>query len=102
MGIRKCQIFKQDFISNTNADALTFRFGQKIKTGQAPERSFLWSPRVGFNWDVNGDKMTQLRGGTGIFSGPPPLASISNQASNNGVNSGFFHKGIWYYSFQSR
>ncbi|MBL0135356.1 MAG: TonB-dependent receptor [Chitinophagaceae bacterium] len=91
MGIRlDVPIFKQDFISNTNADALSFRFGQKIKTGQAPERSFLWSPRVGFNWDVNGDKMTQLRGGTGIFSGPPPFVWISNQASNNGVDFGSF------------
>jgi outer membrane receptor for ferrienterochelin and colicin len=83
-------IFKQNFISNTNADALSFRDGIKIKTGEAPSTSLLISPRVGFNWDVKGDKSLQLRGGTGIFSGPPPFVWISNQASNNGVDFGSF------------
>lgn len=83
-------VFKQNFISNTNADALTFRNGVRIQTGKAPKTSILWSPRVGFNWDVNGDKTTQVRGGVGIFSGPPPFVWLSNQASNNGVDFGSF------------
>ncbi len=36
-----------------------------INTAQAPSGNLLWSPRVGFNWDINGDKITQLRGGIG-------------------------------------
>jgi outer membrane receptor for ferrienterochelin and colicin len=83
-------IFKKNFISNTNADALTYRDGVKIKTGEPPANSVLFSPRVGFNWDVKGDKKTQVRGGAGIFSGPPPFVWISNQASNNGVDFGSF------------
>jgi hypothetical protein len=81
-------IFKQSFIANTNADALTFRNGVRIHTGEAPKTSILWSPRVGFNWDVMDNKQTQVRGGLGIFSGPPPFVWISNQASNNGVDFG--------------
>jgi hypothetical protein len=81
-------IFKQSFIANTNADALTFRDGVRIHTGEAPKTSILWSPRVGFNWDVMDNKQTQVRGGLGIFSGPPPFVWISNQASNNGVDFG--------------
>jgi hypothetical protein len=83
-------IFKQDFISNTAADELEYRDGVRIQTGRAPKNSILWSPRVGFNWDVTGNKQTQLRGGIGIFSGPPPFVWISNQASNNGVDFGSF------------
>ncbi|MBF2709964.1 TonB-dependent receptor [Flavobacterium soyangense] len=46
-----------------------------------PGNALLWSPRFGFNWDVNGDKTTQLRGGTGIFTGKLPFVWIGNQVS---------------------
>jgi hypothetical protein len=53
-----------------------------------PEINPLWSPRIGFNWDVRGDRTTQLRGGTGIFSGRLPFVWISNQINANGVMRG--------------
>lgn len=83
-------IFKKNFIANTNADALTYRNGIKISTGEVPKTSVLWSPRLGFNWDVQGNKSTQVRGGIGIFAGAPPFVWLSNQASNNGVDFGSF------------
>ncbi len=55
---------------------------------QFPSLNPLWSPRVGFNWDVSGDRTTQLRGGTGIFSGRLPFVWISNQINANGVQRG--------------
>ncbi|HUU05262.1 MAG TPA: TonB-dependent receptor [Patescibacteria group bacterium] len=56
-----------------------------IKTDQAASGNLLFSPRVGFNWDVNSDKKTQVRGGIGIFSGRTPYVWISNQYSNTGL-----------------
>src|SRR5262249_42865191 len=47
------------------------------------------SPRVGFNWDVAGDQKTQLRGGTGVFTGKPAYVWISNQIGNTGMLTGF-------------
>ncbi len=85
-------IFEQNFITNDSADALTFRNGIRIQTGRAPKTSVLWSPRLGFNWDVKGDKSLQVRGGGGVFAGAPPFVWLSNQLSNNGVDFGSFTK----------
>ncbi len=91
MGLRAdIPIFEQNFSTNANADALSFRNGVRIQTGKAPTTQVLWSPRVGFNWDVKGDKTFQLRGGAGVFAGPPPFVWLSNQASNNGVDFGSY------------
>lgn len=59
-----------------------------IRNDETPSPKILWSPRVGFNWDVKGDGKTQVRGGTGIFAGRPPFVWLSNQYSNSGVDFG--------------
>ena len=56
-----------------------------VKTNQVASGNLLFSPRVGFNWDVANDKTTQVRGGIGIFSGRTPYVWISNQFSNTGI-----------------
>jgi hypothetical protein len=65
--------------------ALTFANGEKINTGQLPEAKLLWSPRVGFNWDVYGNRSLQIRGGTGIFSGRVPFVWIVSQSGDAGL-----------------
>lgn len=71
--------------TNPFVPALTFANGEKLATDRFPEFTMLWSPRFGFNWDVNEEKQTQVRGGAGIFSGRVPYVWLSNQLSNNGV-----------------
>jgi len=78
-------IFKNTFLQNDSAAVLTFYNGIHLNTGQAPHVNPLFGPRLGFNWDVKGDQKTQVRGGVGLFAGPPPFVWISNQASNSGV-----------------
>lgn len=46
----------------------------------------LFSPRVGFNYDVYGDRSLQLRGGAGLFTGRVPFVWIGNVISNPGFN----------------
>src|SRR5712691_4856549 len=80
--------------TNPNADALTFRDegGNAVhySSGKLPDPKLLWSPRMGFNWDVTGTAQTQVRGGTGVFTGPPLYVWISNQIGNTGVLQGSF------------
>jgi hypothetical protein len=77
---------------NAQADTLTFRDenGNAVhyNTKKLPDPRLLWSPRVGFNWDATNDQKTQVRGGTGVFTGPPPYVYISNQVGNTGVLTG--------------
>jgi hypothetical protein len=78
---------------NTVANALTFReedgSAVQYQTGKLPDLKILWSPRVGFNWGVDSNRNTQVRGGTGIFTGRPAYVWISNQIGNTGVLTGF-------------
>ncbi|WP_285057410.1 TonB-dependent receptor [Pedobacter ginsengisoli] len=55
------------------------------RTDITPKSRPLVSPRVGFNYDVFGNKTLQLRGGSGIFTGRVPFVWLSNQFTNNGV-----------------
>jgi hypothetical protein len=78
-------IFLTDLLPNASLAAETFQGGTKIDVSKYPKTAPLWSPRLGFNWDVYGDHTLQLRGGSGIFSGTPPYVWLSNQAGNNGL-----------------
>jgi outer membrane receptor for ferrienterochelin and colicin len=57
-----------------------------LKTSRLPDPVLLWAPRLGFNYDISGNRTIQLRGGTGLFSGRVPAVWLSNQYSNTGVD----------------
>jgi len=59
---------------------------ETVDQSELPGASPLFSPRVGFNWDVQGDRSMQVRGGTGIFTGRLPFVWIGNNISNPGQN----------------
>ncbi|MDZ7343988.1 MAG: carboxypeptidase regulatory-like domain-containing protein [candidate division KSB1 bacterium] len=59
---------------------------ETVDQSKLPDAKFLFSPRIGFNWNVSGDRSTQLRGGTGIFTGRLPFVWVGNVISNPGAN----------------
>lgn len=59
---------------------------ESVDQSKLPDVTPLFSPRIGFNWDITGDRSTQLRGGTGIFTGRIPFVWVGNNISNPGAN----------------
>ncbi|MEE4272086.1 MAG: carboxypeptidase regulatory-like domain-containing protein [Thermoanaerobaculales bacterium] len=56
-----------------------------VDTSNVPDGNPLWSPRVGFNWDIANDGTKQLRGGVGLFTGRTPYVWISNNYGRTGL-----------------
>jgi hypothetical protein len=74
-----------DLSGNDGIAALTFADNQKVDVSKWPDPKVVALPRVGFNWDIKGDRSMVLRGGTGIFSGLLPFVWYTNQPTNSGV-----------------
>lgn len=60
-------------------------YNSQYSTSNIPNKQLLWSPRIGFNYDVAGDRSIIVRGGLGVFTGRVPFVWVSNQFSNNGL-----------------
>jgi len=56
--------------------------GKDLDNTRLPTKTPLFSPRVGFNWDVLGNKTVQIRGGSGLFTGRFPFVWLGNQIGN--------------------
>lgn len=54
-------------------------------SGEWPKTRVMLSPRIGFRWDLEGNKSLIIRGGTGIFAGRVPFVWMTNQPSNIGT-----------------
>jgi outer membrane receptor protein involved in Fe transport len=54
-------------------------------TGQIPDDTNNWAPRVGFAWDISGDGKSVLRGGGGLFYDYTPTLLDANALLANGV-----------------
>ncbi len=59
--------------------------GWNVRTNQMPKSTPLFSPRVGFRYDIAGNSKYILRGGVGLFTGRIPFVWFSNNYSNTGV-----------------
>ena len=55
------------------------------ESGVTPKTQLLFSPRIGFNYDIRGDRTFQLRGGMGLFTGRALFVWPGGSFTNNGV-----------------
>ena len=62
------------------------RENETLDVSQFPDQTPLFSPRLGFNYAVDAARTTQVRGGTGLFTGRVPFVWIGNQVANQGVD----------------
>ncbi len=72
-----------------NGKPITNGKGKDLDNTRLPTTKPLFSPRLGFNWDVKGDKTVQVRGGSGLFTGRFPFVWIGNHIGN--PTSGFYN-----------
>ncbi len=91
-GLRLDGLFfnNKDLVTNNAILALNYYPKAKdfkethIDTGKWPTSNVSFSPRVGFTWDILGDKSLKFRGGTGLFTGRLPLVFFTNMPTNSG------------------
>ncbi len=72
-------------VDNPALKNYSFRNGEKVDLSSWPDAKILWSPRVGFVYDVFNNKTLKVRGGTGIFTGRIPFVWFTNQPTNSGM-----------------
>jgi hypothetical protein len=56
-----------------------------VMTNRMPKATFMWSPRLGFNWDVKSDRSLILRGGVGIFTSRFPFVWSAGAYTQSGA-----------------
>ncbi len=93
LGLRFDGLFfnNDDLMTNKAIYDLDYN-GEHIDTGKWPSSKMTISPRLGFTWDVFGDKSLKVRGGTGLFSGRLPLVFFTNMPTNSNMVQ---YKGMW-------
>lgn len=76
-----------DLMENKAITALDYG-GRHVETGAWPKSNLQVSPRIGFTWDVFGDRSLKVRGGTGLFAGRLSLVFFTNMPTNSGMAMG--------------
>ncbi len=64
-----------------------------VQSGVAPDGQLMFSPRVGFEYALDGSRNTILRGGVGIFTSRIPFVWPGGMYTNNGLTIGSVNEG---------
>ena len=64
-------------------------FADNVQAGSAPEGQLMFSPRIGFNYNLDDTGSSKLRGGVGLFTSRIPFVWPGAMFNTNGVTSTF-------------
>jgi len=81
-------IFNQETLPEIEARGYDL---QGARAGAAPDGQLMFSPRIGFNYDIADDRRTILRGGLGVFTSRIPFVWPGGMFTNNGLTIGGFN-----------
>ena len=79
------RVDRPEFADAPKQNPLITEKAANIRTDWAPKATWLFSPRIGFNWDVNGNQSTQVRGNVGIYTARTPFILVGNAYGNTGL-----------------
>lgn len=65
-----------------------YEVAENVEAGAAPDGQLMISPRLGFEYDLAGDRSSILRGGVGIFTSRIPFVWPGAMFNNNGITIG--------------
>lgn len=65
-----------------------YQIAEEIVPNSAPSGQLMWSPRIGFNYDIAGDRSYVVRGGMGVFTSRIPFVWPGAMFNNNGLTQG--------------
>ncbi|MEL6987991.1 MAG: hypothetical protein AAGK97_09180, partial [Bacteroidota bacterium] len=77
-----------DFNSSTLASIANSYDIEGAEAGELPQGQIMFSPRVGFNYDLGNSGTSTLRGGLGVFTSRVPFVWPGGAFTNNGLTVG--------------
>lgn len=76
---------------NAEFNASAAKQGWNVVTNHKLSSTPMWSPRVGFRWNIEREHNMILRGGAGIFTGRIPFVWLSNNFTNTGIQTSVYN-----------
>lgn len=76
--------FDYPYIGEKPPTAAGFEAAFGIRNDTTHSGNYTIAPRLGFTYDLKGERKTQIRGGVGLFQGKNPAVWLSNAYSNAG------------------
>ena len=72
----------ESFYTNANGEAVPSTI-YGLSTADMPKARVNFSPRLGFNWDLTGERKYIIRGGSGLYTGRLPFVWIVSTVGNS-------------------